>query len=145
MITLKAPAGTSSFSHEGVETPVPANGLVEVPEHVAAILASHGFKPHDTSKIVGISKELDEKLGDAFDHVDSQFDSQGRLIGGLSEKIDALDRKGLFRALKAMGVVASATLKTDELESIYEAEAKKRDDAAMAAAQPEPEQKPSEG
>ena len=90
----------------------------------------------------GVSPELEQKLGDAFGRVGDKFDEQGRLIGGLAAQDDELDRKGLFRALKAMGVVASATLKTDELETIYEAEAKKRDDEALIAAQAAPDAPP---
>jgi nucleoid-associated protein YgaU len=165
MIRLKAPAGASSFSHDGHEAPIPADGIVEVPEHVGAVLLSHGFTPHD-AKAERLGEGGDALAREAIDNLDgrvrklegglAEFDKEGRLVGGLAEKVDALDRKGLFRALKMMGVAASATLKTEELEATYEAEAKKRDDAAVAAAQPAAEpaapaaaaeagQKPAEG
>ena len=43
MAKMKAPAGVSSFTHEGKEIAV-KKGRVEVPQHVANVLESHGFR-----------------------------------------------------------------------------------------------------
>jgi len=45
MIRLRAPAGTTAFSHGGTEHKVDKSGHVTVAENVADVLLSHGFLP----------------------------------------------------------------------------------------------------
>jgi hypothetical protein len=40
---MKAPSGSTSFSIEGISYDVDEDGTVDVTEHVAAVLRSHGF------------------------------------------------------------------------------------------------------
>jgi hypothetical protein len=42
---LIAPAGVTSTTHDGIEIHVNDDGTVDVPEHVARVLYSHGFHP----------------------------------------------------------------------------------------------------
>jgi hypothetical protein len=42
-LKMRAPEGTHSFSHGGVETKVGKDGCVLVADHVAEVLKSHGF------------------------------------------------------------------------------------------------------
>ena len=44
IIKLIAPEGVSSFSHDGAEHKVGKDGSITVPDHVASVLRSHGFK-----------------------------------------------------------------------------------------------------
>lgn len=43
IVRMRPPAGVTSFSHEGREFEVGADGSIEVGEHVAEVLKSHGF------------------------------------------------------------------------------------------------------
>jgi hypothetical protein len=45
IVKLRAPEGTTSFSFEGVEHKIGKNHTIEVLDHVADVLRSHGFLP----------------------------------------------------------------------------------------------------
>jgi hypothetical protein len=43
MVRLRAPAGATSFSHNGQELEIGKDGTITVEDHVADVLRSHGF------------------------------------------------------------------------------------------------------
>lgn len=124
MRTLKAPAGYLSVAVLDRQISVDKDGLLRnLDDSTADAIQAHdaGFVVHAPAPVVA-GAGIDVPARQAIERMGAEVD-------GLKAEVAAMGRNVLFAELKAMGVVVSRTLATEELREIWVAETAKADGA----------------